>query len=95
MTNILAYLIQACHDLVPPEDLLPVVKAIAHNFITERCNNEVLTVGINAVREVFSRCPSLLLESDMSDFVQDLAMYSRKTHKSVMMAAHSLINLVR
>jgi protein SDA1 len=41
VTHILAYLIQACHDMVPPEDLLPIVKAIAYNFITERCTNEV------------------------------------------------------
>jgi protein SDA1 len=41
VTQILAYLIQACHELVPPEDLMPIVKAIAHNFITERCTNEV------------------------------------------------------
>ena len=32
---------------------------------------------------------------DMGDFVQDLAMYGKKTHKSVMMAAHSIVNLVR
>lgn len=25
---------QGCHDLVPPEDLMPVIKAIAYNFIT-------------------------------------------------------------
>jgi protein SDA1 len=36
VTKILAYLIQACHDLVPPEDLMPVLKTIAYNFITER-----------------------------------------------------------
>eukprot|EP01041_Mallomonas_annulata_P006471 gene6471-13069_t len=95
VTCILAYLIQACHELVPPEDLLPVMKVVAHNFITERCSNEVLTVGINSVREIFTRSPALLLEAEMEDFVQDLAMYGRKTHKSVMTAAHSFINTVR
>ena len=95
VTRILAYLVQACHELVPPEELLPVLKAIAHNFITERCANEVIAVGMNAVREIIARCPALLHEDGMGDFVQDLAQYSRKTHKSVMVAAHSVINLVR
>ena len=95
VTHILAYLIQACHDLVPPEELMPVVRAIAFNFITERCSNEVIAVGMNSVREIFSRVPAILREPDMGDFIEDLAQYSRKTHKSVMMAAHGIINLVR
>ncbi len=65
VTHILAYLIQSCHELVPPEELLPVVKAIAYNFITERCRNEVITVGINSIREIFVRVPTLLKEPDM------------------------------
>lgn len=95
VTHILAYLIQACHELVPPEDLVPVVKAIAHNFITERCSNEAITVGINSVREIFVRAPTLLREPGMGDFVQDLVMYGKKAHKSVMIAAHGMVNLVR
>lgn len=95
VTKILAYLIQACHDLVPPEELVPVLRTIANNFITERCNNEVITVGINTVREIITRVPALLNEAGMDDFVQDLVQYGHKTHKSVMMAAHSVLNLVR
>ena len=95
VTQILAYFIQSCHDLVPPDEVLPVVKAIAYNFVTERCSNEVIAVGINSIREIIFRVPSLLREVGMDDFIQDLSMYSRKTHKSVMIAASSLINLTR
>lgn len=95
VTKILAYLIQACHDLVPPEELLPVVKAIAHHFITERCSTEVISIGINSVREIFVRVPALLKEPGMDDFIQDLVLYGKKSHKSVMIAAHSVLNLVR
>ena len=95
VTRILAYLVQGCHDLVPPEDLVPVVKTIAHNFITERCTNEQIAVGLNSVREIIGRVPSMLREDGMGDFIQDLAMYGRKQHKSVMIAAHGVINLVR
>ena len=95
VTQILAYLIQACHDLVPADDVAPIIKSIAYNFVTDRCSNEVIAVGINSIREIFSRIPSLLLLESMEDFVQDIALYGKKTHKSVMMAAHSMINLVR
>lgn len=95
VTQILAYLIQACHELIPPEDVLPIVKAIAYNFISERCTNEVIAVGINSVREIIRRVPAILKEDGMDDFIQDLAMYGKKTHKSVMIAAHGLINLIR
>lgn len=95
VTRILAYLIQGCHELVPPEDLVPVIRAIAYNFITEICSTEVITVGINAVREIFARAPAVLREPGMGEFVQDLVLYSRKAHKSVMIAAHSVVNLIR
>lgn len=138
----------------------------------ERCTNEVMSVGINSVREILVRVPALLREPDMGDFIEgtdamvdlptflgssflsdallhslllyatspfpewviylidlptriipdiasihalvhsslysnmfylfcctarisDLAQYSRKTHKSVMTAAHGIVNLVR
>jgi protein SDA1 len=95
VTIILTYLIQACHDKVPPEDLMPVVKSIAYHFITDRCTEEQITVGLNAVREIFARVPALLHEPDMDSFVQDLAMYAKKNHKSIMIAANGVVNLVR
>ncbi len=95
VTRILTYLVQSCHELVPPEELMPVVRTIAHNFITERCTNEQMAVGLNAVREVMARVPSILREEGMGDLVQDLVLYGRKQHKSVMIAAHAVINLVR
>jgi protein SDA1 len=57
--------------------------------------SQVIAVGINSIREIFSRVPSLLREPDMEDFVADLAQYGKKTHKSVMVAAHGIVNLVR
>ena len=95
VTQILAYLIQGCHDLVPPEELVPIVKQISYNFITERCRNEVIAVGINSVREIVNRVPTLLHQDGMDDLIQDLALYSKNNHKSVTIAASSMINLVR
>lgn len=95
VTSIMVYLIQSCHELVPPQELLPIIKCIAFNFITDRSPEESLALGLNTVREIFSRAPSLLLEDDMDDFVQDLALYSHKQKKYVVAAARSLINFVR
>lgn len=95
MTRILAYIVQACHEHIPPDEIMPVIKTIAQSFVTERCSNEVISVGLNALREIIQRIPAVLREPGMDDLVQDLVLYSRKTHKSVMIAARSLLNLIR
>ena len=74
---------------------MPTIKAIASSFITDRCTNEVISVGINSVREILVRVPALLLEEDMEDFIQDIVLYGKKSHKSVMIAAHGVLNFVR
>ncbi|RLN02687.1 hypothetical protein BBJ28_00016347 [Nothophytophthora sp. Chile5] len=95
VTAILAYLVQSCHDEIPPEELLPVVKSIAHNFITERCTSEVIAVGINAVRELFRRVPLLLECEGMDVLVSDLVQYNRARDKTIVMAARGVLNLIR
>lgn len=37
--EIFAMIIEACHDLVPPEDVKPVIDRIVSNYVTEYCNN--------------------------------------------------------
>jgi protein SDA1 len=95
ITNIMVHLVQSCHELVPPQELQPIVRSIAFNFISDRSSEEAVALGLNTVREVFSRVPSLLLEPDMDDFVQDLALYSHKNKKCVVASARSLVNLIR
>jgi protein SDA1 len=46
-----------------------VVRVIAQNFVTDRNTNEGITVGLNAIREIFVNCPSAATE----DLLQDLA----------------------
>ena len=60
VTAILAYTVQACHQYVPPDEIHGILKTIAHNFITERCSGEQMAVGINAVRAICARVPSVL-----------------------------------
>lgn len=95
VTQVLAYLVQSCHEEIPPEELLPIVKSIANNFITERCSSEVIAVGINAVREIFRRVPLVLELEGMDVLIADLIMYSRSRDKSAVMAARGVLNLIR
>ncbi len=95
ITNVFVYLIQSVHEFIPPMDLLPIIKNIAFHFITERSTEENITLGINTIREILTRNPSILLEEDLKDFIQDLTFYTHKHKKCVVSAARSLINFVR
>jgi len=48
---------------------------IANNFVTERNSSEVMTVGLNSIREISSRCPLSMTPT----LLQDLTQY--KNHK--------------
>lgn len=91
VTRILQFTAQASHELVPPDVLEPVLKTLANNFITERNSSDVMAIGLNAVREICSRCPLSMDE----DLMRDLAQYKTYRDRSVMMAAQSLIHLFR
>ena len=64
VTAVLAYSVQACHEMVPPEEAHGLLQTIAHNFVTERCSGEQIAVGINACRAICSRVPSSLVKED-------------------------------
>lgn len=91
VTKILLCAAQSSHQLVPPEIIEPVIMTIANNFVTDRNSGEVMTVGINAIKEVTARCPLAINE----DLLQDLAQYKTHKDKNVMMAARGLIQLFR
>lgn len=91
VTRVLQFAAQSSHSLVPGEMIEPVLKTIANNFITERNSSDVMAIGLNAVREICSRCPLAMGE----DLLRDLVMYKAYKEKSVMMAARSLIVLYR
>lgn len=84
VTAILAYTVQACHEHVPPEEVHAILKTIAHNFITERCSEEQMAVGINAARAICARVPTVLtMTSIMSaSAYQDKKKKNRKNKKN-------------
>ena len=69
--RLLQFSAQAAHEMVPPDCLEPVLKAIINNFVTERNSSEVMAVGLNAVRELCARYSvCLVLSSLFPDFIQ-------------------------
>jgi protein SDA1 len=82
VTAILAYCVQGCHEYVPPEEIYGILKTIAHNFITERCSEEQMAVGINAVRSICARVPSVLSTDDGEEGGGESGSDGRETSSS-------------
>lgn len=109
VTVVLAYTVQACHEQVPPYEVYGLLKTIAHNFITERCTEEQMAVGINAARAICARVPAVfVVESreemlempsatymDIEAFTRDLAGFANHRDRSVSIAGKAWVNLVR
>ncbi|KAM3936843.1 protein SDA1 homolog isoform 2-T2 [Leptodactylus fuscus] len=91
VTKILLFAAQATHHLVPPEIAESVLMTIANNFVTDRNSGEVMTVGINAIKELTARCPLAMKE----ELLQDLSQYKTHKDKNVSMSARALIQLFR
>ncbi|CAI9610538.1 unnamed protein product, partial [Staurois parvus] len=91
VTRILLFAAQATHHLVPPEIAQSVLMTVANNFVTDRNSGEVMTVGINSIKEITSRCPLAMTE----ELLQDLAQYKTHKDKNVCMSARALIQLFR
>jgi protein SDA1 len=89
--EIFAMIIESCHELVPPEEIKPLIEKIISNFITEQCNNLHITIGLNAVREILMRMPLALDESQIEYLVE----FRHIHNASVVAAAKSLINYFR
>ncbi|CAH0363775.1 unnamed protein product [Pelagomonas calceolata] len=93
--RLLVLFAQACHELVPPDELVPIIRHVADAFVSDRNASEAMALGINALREVCGRCPAVLDEPEMLGLVRDLAAYSKHRDKSVVVAARGWINIVR
>jgi protein SDA1 len=92
VTQILAFAAQASHDLVPPDALESIVRAIANNFVWSNCASEVVTAGLNALREICIRSPLAMPEELLQSLMDD---YKNHREKGPMTAARSLLGLFR
>jgi protein SDA1 len=84
-------IIESCHEMIPPEEIKPIIEIIISNFVTEYCNNKHITIGLNAIREILLRMPLALDESQ----IEYLINFRSFRNSSVVNAAKSLINYFR
>ena len=91
VTLILTYFAQSIHSLIPPDIIQPCIRTLCNNFISDRSSVEVMTIGLNCVREVCCRQPLCIT----NELVGDLVQYNKSKHKSVIIAARSLLALFR
>lgn len=91
VTQLLAAAVQACHDMVPPDAVEPLMRQLVNQFVHDRARTEVIAVGLNVVREMCIRMPLLMTE----DLLRDLVLYKKSHEKAVSAAARSLISIFR
>ena len=91
-TRILAYATQSIIPNITPEHSVhELVNALMHHFIAEYCRPEVITVGLNALREICTRHANALT----SEQLEYLVTLKKFKNKGVFMAARSLLTLYR
>jgi len=91
ITAILVALAQSVHDLTPPDELLPVIRKIAGEFVHSGVAAEVVAAGLNAIREICRRQPWCMDR----DLLEDLVDYKMSKDKGVMVASRGLLQLYR
>lgn len=89
--EIFAMIIESCHELVPPEEIKPLIDKICNNYITDYCSAQNITIGLNCVREILVRMP-LALDAAQVEYMVD---FRGNKNKSVRAAAKSLVNYFR
>eukprot|EP00170_Pyropia_yezoensis_P006201 contig_25236_g6220 len=50
------------HERVPPEELHPLIRALADNFVCDRSSVEAIATGLNAIRAVCARAPLAIMD---------------------------------
>jgi protein SDA1 len=88
---ILVALAQSVHDLTPPDVVTPVIRKLAQEFVHPGVGSEVISAGLNAIREVCRRQPWSMEEELLGDLVE----YRKSRDKAVTAAARGLLQLYR
>ena len=85
-------IIESSHDLVPPEEIKPVIARIIDNYVTEYCSNQHITIGLNTIREILARMPLALDEAQIEYLIE---FKNFKKNASVRASAKALVNFFR
>ena len=69
----LAVSIQATHDLIPPEVISPLLRAILNNFVYDKATPLAMALGLKTATSIINRCPLVATQA----LVQDIAAYAK------------------
>eukprot|EP00300_Choanocystis_sp_HF-7_P027433 c32542_g1_i1.p1 GENE.c32542_g1_i1~~c32542_g1_i1.p1 ORF type:complete len:703 (-),score=197.66 c32542_g1_i1:23-2131(-) len=91
VSQILAFVAQATHELIPPDVIRPILTTLANEFVSDRSSTDAQSAGLNTIRELCLRCPEVMDETLLRDLVQ----YKNDRDNSVRASARSLTMLFR
>ncbi|EMR08672.1 hypothetical protein PNEG_02849 [Pneumocystis murina B123] len=91
VTHFITCTAQACHELIPPDDIEPIIEKIAAEFVIDSVGSEIVALGLNGIRAICSKQPLAIKK----ELLQSLSKYKKSKYKDVMLAARSLIKLYR
>ncbi|QSL66727.1 hypothetical protein MERGE_001113 [Pneumocystis wakefieldiae] len=91
VTHFITCTAQACHDLIPPDDIEPIIEKIATEFVIDSVASEIVALGLNGIRAICSKQPLAMRK----ELLQSLSKYKKSKYKDVMLAARRLIKLYR
>ena len=89
LSVILASIIEATHDQVPPIELEPIIKKLFDFFISDVLPPQQITLGLNTLFELVERCPYCIDEKYFT-ICEELKSYK---NKSVSNAARAVCNI--
>lgn len=89
--TILAIIAEAAHHNSPMDELEDMVTHLINKMANDTCKEEYITYGLNAIREICSRCPNVLDAENLNY----LAGLRNTKEKNVAAASRALINLYR
>lgn len=92
VSSLLAFTVRACHDLVPPNLVTAILRSIADGFVWNNVSTEIVTSGLNAMREMCVRCPLAMPDDLLDSLIED---YKSHKDRPAREAARSLLNLYR
>ncbi|KTW28977.1 hypothetical protein T552_01608 [Pneumocystis carinii B80] len=91
ITHFIICTAQACHDLIPLDDIEPIIEKIATEFVIDSVSPEIVALGLNGIRAICSKQPLAMRK----ELLQSFSKYKKSKYKDVMLAARSLIKLYR
>lgn len=91
VTQMLIICAEATHELVPPQELNPVIKKVLDNFLSEHCSEEYIVLGLNCLREICKRQPLVMTK----ELLEHINTFKNFKNKSVVMATAGLVNLFK